>query len=315
VQQPSRKISAAKDLLLVNPVAGGGRAIASVPAIRELATLRGWNAEICITQSPVDLLSRIREAIDAGRQRIFVLGGDGTFQLLVNAAVGHPDSVLAVIPAGSGNDFAAALGLPSDPVQAATLLLDGEISQLDVLRVRTSDGHERLYVGGGGVGLDAEAVRHANGAYRNLPGRARYVLSAIHALVGFRSIRARVILGGESTAVEATALLVGALNTPTYGGGVRLAPEAKIDDGCLELVVVEELRVHQILKLLPVLAFKGKLETERIRRFTTSSVKIETDRPCWFHGDGEVVGLTPVEITVVPRAIRVLRPSRKTPDQ
>lgn len=301
------------DLLLVNPAAGGGRASASLPGLRKFAGQRGWNVEICVTNSPEDLAAKARNAAEAGRTRIFVLGGDGTFQALLNSIAHFPLVVLAVIPAGGGNDLASALGLPPNPVQAAGLLLEGEICHLDVARIRTADGSERLYTGGGGVGLDAAAARFANGTYRNVRGRMRYLLAAIRALFGFRAVRVRIKMSpGDATPLEASFLLAGVLNTPSYGGGLCLAPHAKTDDGSLELVLVEDLNLLQILALLPALASRGELRTHRVRRFSTKCVRIETEPPCWFHGDGELLGMTPVEISVMPRAVRVLRASQRS---
>lgn len=299
------------DLLLINPAAGGGRCNSALPGLRRFAHQRNWNVEFCVTNSPDDLADKGRQAARAGRKRILVLGGDGTFQLLLNAVADYPQTILGIIPAGGGNDLAAALGLPPDPIQAAALLLESEVCLLDAARVQTANGNERLYAGGGGVGLDAEASRYANSAFRNLRGRLRYIASAIRALFGFRAIRVRITVGcGEREALEATALVVGVLNTPSYGAGLYLAPSAKTDDGKLELVILEDLSLLQILALLPAFAARGTLNTERLRRFSTTCVSIETEPPCWFHGDGELLGMTPVVVTVVPRAIRMLRPAR-----
>ena len=313
MQHPARDNPEQTDLLLVNPTAGGGRGTAVLSDLRKFASLRGWSVEICVTQNPDDLVARARRAAKLGRKRIFVLGGDGTFHLLLNAVAAYADLVLGVIPAGGGNDLSAALGLPADPIEATALLLEGQPRELDIVRVRTSDGNERFYSGGGGVGLDSAAVRHANGAYRILPGRSRYVLSAVRALFGFRAIQVRITVGAnESQPLEASALLVGALNTPSYGGGLYLAPNAKIDDGSLEVVLLENLSVGQILTLLPALAFRGELKTQRLRRISTPHVRIESDPPCWFHGDGELLGLTPVDVSIVPQAVRVLGPAQNT---
>ena len=312
MELPSRAIFVIPDLLLVNPVAGGGRAASVVHELREFANRRGWNIEICVTVSAEQLVAKAREAAATGRKRIFVLGGDGTFQLFMNAVSDYPEIILGVLPAGGGNDLAAALGLPPDPVAAAALLLDGETCELDVVKVRTADGRERLYTGGGGVGVDAEAARYANGAYRNLRGRLRYVLAALRALFGFHGIKVRVVMGSpETESVQATVLLAGVLNTPSFGAGIHLAPGAQMDDGKLEVVLVEDLSVFEILSLLPAFALRGELNTKRVRRFSTACVRIQTEIPCWFQGDGELLGMTPVEISVVPRAIRILRPAPK----
>jgi diacylglycerol kinase (ATP) len=294
-------------------MAGGGRAGDALPALRRFAIQRGWNVEICIPGSASDLADKARIAVQNGRRRIFVLGGDGTFQLVLNAVADQPNIILAVIPAGGGNDLAAALGLPPDPLQAASLFLDGEVGYLDAVRVRTADGTERLYSGGGGVGLDAEAARHANNSYSSVRGRLRYLLSAIRALLGFRAFHTRITLcAGNEQPLEATALLVAVLNTPSYGGGFCLSPTAKTDDGTLELIVLEDLSTLEILRLLPAFVSRGMLNTNKIRRVSVNHVRIDTDSPLWFHGDGELLGMTPVEITVVPRAVRILRPAAKT---
>jgi diacylglycerol kinase (ATP) len=300
------------DLLLVNPLAGAGRARAALPALEDFAAQRGWNVEICITKSTSDLVEKARNAAQGGRQRILVLGGDGTFQLLLNSVFDQPDVILGIIPAGGGNDLATALGLPSDPLEAAASLLEGEVGCLDVAHVRTADGMERLYTGGGGVGLDAEASKYASGSYRRIPGRARYLLAAIRALLSFRAFHVRItLLENRHESLECSALLAAVLNTPSYGAGLYLAPQARADDGILNLVLLENLRPMEILRLLPAFAARGALNTTRIRRFTTTHVRIETDSPLWFHGDGELLGRTPVEITVMPRAIRILRARQK----
>jgi diacylglycerol kinase family enzyme len=121
----------------------------------------------------------------------------------------------------------------------------------------------------------------------------------------------RITVGAnESQPLEASALLVGALNTPSYGGGLYLAPNAKIDDGNLDVILLEDLSLGQILKLLPALGFRGELTTPRLHRISTPHVRIETDPPCWFHGDGELLGLTPVDVAIVRKAVRVLCPDR-----
>jgi len=301
------------DLVLVNPVAGGGLAQEVLPSLKDFAVRRGWAVEFRSTCSPENLAVEARQGAAEGRKRIFVLGGDGTFQVLLNALAGASSVVLGVIPAGGGNDLAAAIGLPQDPLLAADLLLDGQAAFLDAALVRTADGKERLYSGGGGVGLDAEAARYASGVYRNLRGRPRYLLSALRALMGFHSIRLHAVIGtGQQVEINANALLLGVLNTPSYGAGLRLAPDAQTNDGKLDLVLMEDLSFLEILALLPSLAHRGELRTAHIRRFRVDRVLIETHKPCSFHGDGEILGNTPVEVAVVPNAVRILRP-RNTP--
>ena len=297
---------------MANPTAGGGLGREALPRLRAFALEKQWNVELRSAASSAEFAQIAREEAVAGRERIFALGGDGTFQALLNAVAGNASVSIGVLPAGGGNDLASALGLPLDPVQAAEMILTrGEAVRLDAARVRTADGAERLYTGGGGVGLDAEAARFASGAYRKMRGRSRYLLSAIRALGTFRGIDVQVSLeGAEQSSLQGKALALGILNTPSYGAGVRLAPEARMEDGRLDLVLLENLSVLEIAGILPRLAVSGEIRTARIQRHRVTRVRIETERPCAFHADGEIVGMTPVEIAVVPGAMPVWRPRR-----
>jgi diacylglycerol kinase (ATP) len=298
------------DLILANPTAGGGLGREALPRLKAFASEKHWSAEFRSAESLAEFVQIAHDEAATGRARIFALGGDGTFQALLNAVAGNTDVSIGVLPAGGGNDLASALGLPLDPVRAAEMILTwGEAVPLDAARVRTADGVERLYMGGGGVGLDAEAALFASGVYRKMRGRSRYLLSAIRALGKFRGVRVRVFLeGSEQTSLQGLALVLGILNTPSYGGGLRLVPEANLEDGRLDLVLLENLSALEIATMLPRMAISGEIRTRRIQRHRVTRARIETERPCSFQADGEIIGLTPVEIAVVPRAMRVWRP-------
>jgi diacylglycerol kinase (ATP) len=298
-------------LVLVNSSAGGGRSRAYLSPIRGLFESLDIQAQFVITKSAEELEGSARDAISQGQRVLFAMGGDGTFQALANAAFGT-NALLGVLPVGGGNDFAAALGLPSEPIEAAEAVLRGVLRQVDLVRARTAEGRTRLYAGGGGVGLDAEAARYASGAYRRFPGRFRYIASALRALAGYVALDVQIDFPGNDLAsISAKALLAAVLNTPTYGAGLKLAPDARLDDGSLHVVLIEDLSLLAVLKLLPRLARSGELRTSHLKRWLVQRLRLTTNRPSVFHGDGEILGQTPVEIEVVPRAIRVLAPSRE----
>jgi diacylglycerol kinase (ATP) len=297
-------------LVLVNPLAGGGRTGGCLLRARRALEARKIAAEFVVTESLEDLEARAQAAIDEGRRLLFAMGGDGTFQGLANAAYGS-DALLGLLPTGGGNDFATALGLPKDFPSAVQAVLGGRPRQVDLLRARTADGRARLYVGGGGVGLDTDAVVHAAGKYRRLPGRLRYIASALRALRGFKALGVRAEFpGSELPPMEAKVLLAGVLNTPSYGAGLRLAPGARLDDGWLDTVFVRKLNAVEIVALLPRLGWNGDLPHWCMTRTRARRVRLVADRPCFFHGDGEILGPAPVEIEVMPGAVRVLAPAR-----
>ena len=300
-------------VIFLNAAAGSGRAKRTLARIRGIFERRACRVDCVETRSRSELEDRTVRLVEEGRQIFLALGGDGTLQGLVQAVMGR-DVTIGIIPAGSGNDFAAALGFPPNPVRAAELLFDCEPCLVDVAIARTADGNERVYVGGGGIGLDADAARYAASHYRRLSGKIRYVASALHALKHFEALCVRAqcgeVGGSDCRELQSNALVACVLNSPTYGGGLRLAPNARIDDSLLDLTLLESLKVPQVLRLVPRLLATGQVTTPGMQRVQCSRVRLEPDRFCFFHGDGEILGPAPVEIAVLPAAVRVMAPRR-----
>jgi diacylglycerol kinase (ATP) len=295
-------------VIFVNRYAGGGLRPDRVAQVEALLSSRSFFAEFVLTESVEDMESRVRGAISAGHRVLLAMGGDGTLHALLNAAYGS-DVVLGVLPAGGGNDFATHLGLPKNLMDAAAAITSAGPRCVDVLRARTADGRERLYLGGGGIGLDADSMRYAAGVYSWLPGRLRYIAAALRALREFKPLRVRAEFPREGVArVDAQVLVAAVLNTPNYGGGVRLAPDARIDDGLLTTVLVKNLSAPEVLAAVSRLLTRGDLPESYVERVSASCVRLTGDRDCVFHGDGEILGPAPVEIEVVPKAVRVLAP-------
>jgi len=295
-------------IVFVNRHAGGGRSRSRLARVRALFTGRSFSAKFILTEGSEEMAERVPAAISAGHRVLLAMGGDGTLQSLVNAAHGS-EVLLGVLPAGGGNDFAAALGLPKDPVAAAELMLSGQPCDVDLLRARTADGRERLFVGGGGVGLDAESARYSAGVYARWPGRLRYIAAGLRALREFKPLLVRAEFPGSGLpAVESQVLLAGVLNTPSYGAGLRLAPQARTDDGLLTALFVKNLSVAEVLAAVPRLLTRGDLPGSYVTRVSAARVRFSCNRECLFHGDGEIFGPAPVEIEVVSKAVRMLVP-------
>jgi YegS/Rv2252/BmrU family lipid kinase len=308
-REPPSTLRGSAVTVFVNAVAGGGRARTYLAQFQKLFESFPVHAQFVMTDSAAALEASARNAISQGQRVLLAMGGDGTFQALANATFGA-DVLLGALPIGGGNDFAAALGLPNNPVRAAEAVLSGNPRFVDLVRVRTAEGRTRLYAGGGGIGLDAEAARYATGAYRRLPGRFRYIASALRALVGFTPLEVRIEFPGCALKpYEGKALLAAALNSPTYGAGLRLATGASLDDALIDVVLIEDIGMLGVLPLLPRLMGSGELQTSRVKRWQVRKVRLTTLKPSVFHGDGELLGTTPVEIEVVPMAVQVLAPA------
>jgi diacylglycerol kinase (ATP) len=299
-----------KALILVNPAAGGGRARRAMPGVAAYLGEQGYAAEFVESQDAADLEQRAGEGARGGYDPIVVAGGDGAFQHVVHGTLGS-GTTLGILPLGGGNDVAAALGIPGDPLEAAHLLLHAEPRPLDVVRVRLADGKETLYTGGGGMGLDAEAAGLANGAFRKLPGAARYVAAALWALKRFRAFRVKIELDGAPAFESEPLLLAAVTNTPFYGGRITIAPGARVDDGLLDLVLVREMRWMRVLELIPVALQTGRLGPPEFLRYQARRMRLSGDRPMVFHGDGERLGGAPVELESLPGAVHVLAPAAR----
>jgi len=297
-------------LVFVNPTAGRRRTYSYLPGIRDLFQSLDFSAQFVETGSASELESAARQAAKENHRILLAMGGDGTFQALANGVFGS-DVIIGILPTGGGNDFAAALGLSGGPFRSLEKVLKSKPRFVDLVRARAADGRARLYAGGGGIVLDAEAVLIASGAYRKLPGRLRYIASALQALSKHQPLTIRLEFADKGLVpVEAKCLLTAVLNTPTYGGGVHLSPEAMLDDAWLHVISIEDLSVLEVLKLLPRLIRSGELRTSKVQRWKVKSVKISADRAALFHGDGEIIGPAPVEVEIVPNAVRVLAPAK-----
>jgi diacylglycerol kinase (ATP) len=294
--------SGARLLVLVNPASGGGRARRALPQVVDYLHEQQVRADFAESTSGEDLEKRAGEAGGVGYTHLAVLGGDGAFHHATNGAFGYP-LVLGLFPAGSGNDIAAGLGIPNDPIAAAHAFLRSPPREVDAVRVRCANAKARLYVGAGGLGLDAETAQLVNGRFRRLPGVMRYIAAALWLVRKFEPLELVAEMDGERW--SGTALFAVAANAPSYGSGVKIAPQARMDDGWLEITLVGALSWTRLAEALPPVLRTGDLRWPEIRRYRARRVRFETNRASLFHGDGEVLGESPVEIELLPNAIQV----------
>ncbi|MGH9795339.1 MAG: diacylglycerol/lipid kinase family protein [Candidatus Acidiferrales bacterium] len=293
-----------KTLLLINPVAGGGRARRSAPHVTALLRKHGIHLGVAESRDAQDVRAHAAGAAAAGFRNVAVLGGDGTLHHAVNAAL-QTGVNFAFFPAGNGNDMARGLGIPLDPIAAAYAFVRGHPRPVDLLRARFACGETAHVLSACGVGLDGQAARLAATRFRRLPGAMRYVVAALYALVGFKPLQMEVEWG-EGNCFGPLPLAAVA-NGPSYGAGIRIEPAARMDDGLLNVVLVQPLPVTRVLEAIPILLRDGNLRWPEIRRIRTRRVRLTPrDGSAAFHGDGELSGTPPVEIEVAPAATRFI---------
>jgi len=298
----------AETLVIVNPVSGGGRALRAEPHVRSYLAGQGRSVQFVHSRSSEDVRALAAKGVESGYRYIVALGGDGAFHHVVEGVMGT-EAVAGFFPAGGGNDIARDLGIPADPVRAAAVFLRSSPRAVDVVRVRFLDGRVAHFIGAGGMGLDAQAAELANTRFKSWPGVTRYLAGALVTFFCERPMELRAEMDGTRWAGRA--LFAAVANATSYGSGVRIAPDAKMDDGWLNVVLVGEMNWVRLFQAIPIVLGSGDLRFEEVRRYRCRRAVLEADRAAMVHGDGEALGEAPAEFEVVPGAVRVMAPERE----
>ncbi len=288
--------------LIYNPAAGRGRARRHVRDVEELLRARGARVDCEPSTSPDDLVRIAAESSRAGYDRVVVAGGDGTLNLAVRE-FDLEKGTLALIPTGSGDDFAKVTGVPRDIRGAVANVLDGRVAEYDV-----AHANGLRYLGVAGLGFDSEVADYANRNAKFLRGSAVYLYAILRVLPKFtpRLVRIRTDDGTRDEQIMFAAIG----NTRQYGGGIRITPDAVPDDGLLDLCLVHRATRAQLLQTLPM-AYSGAhvkkpfVEMSRGRAFS-----FESEQVMAVYADGEPLTRTPVSFGVCPQRLKFVVPGQ-----
>lgn len=289
--------------LIVNPSAGGGKASRVLADVLVALEGHGLQVRSDLTRDLAHARELARESASAG-ETVVCLSGDGMVGAVADVLREFPDAVLGVLPGGRGNDLVRVLGIPADPVAACAVVAGGFSRRLDLGEV---DG--KAFVGIASVGFDSEANRIANEAPAWLGGLV-YAYGALRALLFWRSARFQIELDppGERHGFEG--YTVGACNSKTYGGGMQAAPDALLDDGLFDVVVLEGAsKLSFLTKILPKVFSGTHVREPTVKVFRAREVAISADRPFTMYADGDPIGELPLRVRTVAGAVRVLVPS------
>jgi diacylglycerol kinase (ATP) len=297
-------------VVAINPTASFGASRDVGPAV--VQTLRAMGHEVTsLTEPDFDsLLVTARAAVRSKPDALVVVGGDGMVNLGVNLLAGTRVP-LGIVPSGTGNDMARGLGIPHDDTEAAIRFLGEALERpsraIDAVRVRWTDDdgslEERWFGCALSAGFDAIVNERAN-LMRHPKGPSRYILALLAELVRLNPIHYRVELDGEPLEVDALMVSVG--NNVSLGGGMKITPDALVDDGVLDVMIVKPLSRFSFLRIFPRV-FQGTHTSDpRVVMRRAKRIRIDADSRLVAYADGERIAPLPLELEVEPGALRVL---------
>jgi len=292
-------MDARKYFLIVNLIAGRGRCKQLFPKIRQELDRRKIDYDLHYTNEPMEAVDVAKMGIEAGFTHLVAMGGDGTVNEVVNGMYGS-DAVLAVIPAGTGNDFIRSLGIPDDPVGALDTLIHGKERTIDIGRV----AEDRCFVNGLGVGLDAKVAQTVLQKERR--HATAYLFAAIKEALRFPAFPVEITTEEGSFSLDCVSL--GIANAPYCGGGFKLAPRATMTDGLIDIAAIGDFPKLERLIRLPQARAGKHLGLSRVRYQQTTRAEITSSSKLVAHIDGEPYRLprNGFAAEVLPQAIRVI---------
>lgn len=289
-----------KDLLfIINPAAGKGAARHLLQPIHErmAASDYRYDVKICPRKGEIEALTH--EAIEEGYRQIVAVGGDGTLTEMIQSlyASDAADLKAGIIPCGTGNDFSRMLYKNNDPLSALEAILVGKTKLVDVL---DCNGIKCINVSA--MGIDGQIVRDTDRIKKLIPGPAAYLISTLKALLLYTAKETQIQL--DDLVLERRTLIVAIGNGQFVGGGMQITPKAEIDDGIMDVCIVNHVSKPRLISLFPTI-FKGKhLEVKEVEYYRGKEVWVKAiDKALYLNVDGNLVGTTPVHITLAPKKL------------
>lgn len=291
--------------VLVNPTANRGKANNLTTRAAEAFEAHGLEAEFIEPLEPGAVDGLAQEASVAGHA-VVAMGGDGMVNMVARSLAGTA-TPMGIIACGTGNDFAESIGLPvRDPEAAVEIIATNEPMKVDVSRIKTADGSEGVSCAVISMGFDSEVSETAE-RINIIKGPARYTVAVFITLAKGSPARFTVTLDDDDP-MELDAWLVAVGNAHRYGGGMKIAPDASVTDGILDLTVIGPISKGKFITTFPRV-FKGThvLDPD-VSTFTAKKITVGADREFLAWADGEMIGPLPAEISVDPGGLTVIAP-------
>ncbi len=296
--------------VILNPVAGRGAGARMLARIEERFRQSGLNFELLTTRGPEHATVLARDAALGGTDSVVAVGGDGTFNEVLNglsrAEGPQADVAIGVIPIGTGNDFAFGAGIPLDPWEAFKVVVRGGTRVLDSGRIQADDAKPLAFGNGVGMGFDA-MVNIQSRRLTRLRGFPLYLVAVLKTLVIYYSAPQTVVRTGDQE-IRQPCLMVSVMNGRRVGGGFYVAPEAQMDDGLLDLCVAAGMSRLRMLGFVPQFMRGTHTKDRRITMAHGRKLTVVTEQPWQAHVDGEIygVGARRYHIELFPQSMRLI---------
>ena len=294
-------------VFLVNPASANRSTGRRWPVLAREAADLGLRGDALISERPGHIVELAAEAARGGATQLAVVGGDGTVHEALNGLMraGGSDVELAVLSRGTGTDFARSLGVPRKFKDAVGVALKGRIRTIDV-GLATFHHGEAWFANFAGAGISGAIARDANDSSKALGGRASFMVSTVKVFARWKSAAVEAAVGTETR--NGPMFEIVAMNGPYAAGGMRIAPEASLDDGLLDCVFFGDITKVDFVTTFPKIYSGRHLTHPKIQLVRAPSVTIQADPPLPVVLDGEQPGTTPARFEIVPRALRVRVP-------
>ncbi len=300
--------------VLVNPVAGNGEGEKEWDKISCLLGQNGFPFTHQFTLRKYHAIELVSEVVNEGIDKVIVVGGDGTLNEAVNGIfaqtrIASNEVLLGMIPVGTGNDWGRMFHIPHNYEKAITILKKGKTFLQDTGLVRYINGGEeksRYFINIAGLGFDARVVKKANKQKEEgKHGVLLYFLNIFTTLMNYKSTRVSIEVDGKPV-FENSVLSISLGNGRYAGGGMLQTPDAKPDDGLLDLTVIKDMGKLRVITSLKKLYDGHILDHPSIEGFTGKRIRIDSDPPIYAETDGESLGHTPVEFEILPKSLQVV---------
>ncbi len=284
--------------LIVNPIAGGGKALKLLPRIEEKLAAGGVDFDTHITSCRGDATVAAKEAAEKGFNIVVAVGGDGTVNETLNG-IAETGAALAAVHGGKGNDFCLSTRMPRNIDDACEALIKAEIRYIDLGRVLN-----RYFINSVGTGFDAAVAHRVNKGVKPLKGLSAYIYSVVITLMIYRVFEMEIALPDET--ISARPMLVGVGIGKSYGGGMMIVPDALLDDGLFDICIFDQLSKPALLYHFPKVFSGSHVKLKQACMYRADQLVIRTAVDVPLHMEGEIFFGREMHFTLKPKGMPVL---------